>query len=83
MRRRKIEREKEQHQHQTRTSETIDRLFGQLLPMKKYSITETMRGKQHLAAITAPTFVSSNAFMFANNPAANMEVYTTYGRDLA
>jgi hypothetical protein len=51
--------------------------------MKKYSITETIRGKQHLAAITAPTFVSSKAFMFANKPAANMVVYTTYGRDLA
>ena len=50
--------------------------------MNTYSITLTISGKQHLAAITAPTFVSSSAFMFANKPAANMEVYTTYGATL-
>ena len=47
--------------------------------MNEYSIALTIKGRQHLAAITAPTFVSSSAFMFANKPAANIVVYSAYG----
>ena len=47
--------------------------------MKNHSIEHTMSGRQHLAEITAPTFVSISAFMFENNPMANIVVYSTNG----